>query len=304
MAKYLLIINPKSSKGKGKAKAERIRELFLKNGISVDIAYTERPGHAAELAFNGSTDGYDVIIACGGDGSVNEVINGIMRSKKSVKMGIIPIGRGNDIAWNYDIKGSIEDSVSKIVSGKGKFVDVGLVKGGRYPEGRYFLNGNGYGFEPLVTCLAMDFKRVNGIISYVLAFIRIMLSPPSPYDVTIRTEREERHVRTQQISISIGRRMGSTFMLAPNAVVDDGLFDLMYTTHPFSRLSLILAVIRFLRGTHLKDKKDFEGYRTKEVHIKCPSGGVSSHVDGEIVSYNDGYDFDIEIKERRIYIFS
>ena len=304
MAEYLLIINPNSSKGKGRAKAQTIRNLFLENGKSIDIAYTRMEGHAFELALDGANSGYPAIIACGGDGSVNEVVNGIMRSGKAVKMGIIPIGRGNDIAWNYGIKGRLEDSVSKIIKGDGRYVDVGIVKGGRYPDGRYFLNGNGYGFEPLVTFLAMDFKKVNGIISYVLAFIRIMLSPPKPYEIVIKTEREERKVSTQQISISIGRRMGSTFILAPDAVVDDGYFDLMYTIHPFTRFSLILAVLRFLRGTHLKDKKDFEGYRTRSVRLSCPLGGVYSHVDGEIVSYGDGFDFDIDIIEKGIYIFS
>ena len=304
MAEYLLIINPNSSKGKGRKKAYMIKNLFLKSGKDVDIAYTEKEGHAFSLALIGAESGYSAIIACGGDGSVNEVANAIMRSGRDVKMGIIPIGRGNDIAWNYGIKSDIETSVRKIVSGDGRRVDVGLVKGGRYPDGRYFLNGNGYGFEPLVTFLAMDFKRVNGIISYILAFIRIMLSPPKPYDLVIRTEKEERRVMTQQISISIGKRMGSTFILAPNAIVDDGYFDLMYTIHPFTRLSLIAAVLRFLRGTHLKDKKDFEGYRTKKVDISCPSGGVFSHVDGEVVSYGDGSSFSVEIIEKGIYIFS
>ena len=91
MAEYLLIINPNSSKGKGQKKTERIRELFLQSGKDVDIAYTEREGHAETLAFSGAKKGYSAIIACGGDGSVNEVINGIMKSGRQVKMGIIPI---------------------------------------------------------------------------------------------------------------------------------------------------------------------------------------------------------------------
>ena len=303
MSEYLLIINPNSSKGKGRAKAERIRKLFQEMGKDVDIAYTEREGHAQSLALEGARKGYSAIIACGGDGAVNEVANGIMLSQKDVRMGIIPIGRGNDIAWNYGIKGGLSDSVSRIVNGRGKRVDVGLVKGGRYPGGRFFLNGNGYGFEPLVTFLAAELKHVNGIISYILAFIRIMLSPPKPYDVTIITEKETRRILTQQISVSIGVRMGSTFILAPNALVDDGYFDLMYTTHPFSRFSLFAAVLRFLRGTHLSDKKDFAGYRVKEVKIEGREAVLSSHVDGELVSYGDGKDFSVSILERGLFIF-
>lgn len=304
MSEFLLIINPNSAKGKGRKKAGKIKELFLSNGKSVDIVYTKRAGHAEALAYEGALNGYDAIIACGGDGSVNEVINGIMRSRREVKMGIIPIGRGNDIAWNYGIRGNLKDSVMRIVRGGGKKVDVGIVKGGHYPQGRYFLNGNGYGFEPLVTFLAMDFKRINGIISYILAFIRIMLNPPKPYDAVIKTEKEVSHVLTQQISVSIGRRMGSTFMLAPNAIIDDGYFDLMYTVHPFTRLSLFSAVLRFLRGTHLKDKKDFSSSRVERVWISCKDGGVSSHVDGEIISYGDGSDFLVEIIRQGVFVFS
>ncbi len=304
MPGYLLIINPKASKGKGKEKAETIRSYFEKAGIKADIAYTLSEGHAETIAYEAAEKGYENIIACGGDGSVNEVINGIMKSGKDVRMGIIPIGRGNDIAWNYGIGKNMEDSVSRIIRGEGRRVDVGLVRGGHFPDGRYFLNGNGYGFEPLVTFLAMDFKKVNGIVSYVLAFIRIMINPPKPYSVTIKTDEKVDEVETQQISVSIGRRMGSTFMLAPNAIVDDGYFDLMYTVHPFTRFSLILAVLRFLRGTHLKAKKDFEGYRTKKVEIISRRDDISSHVDGEVVSYGDGKDFSVEIIEKGVFIFS
>ncbi len=303
MPGILLIINPNSSKGNGKKKAEKIKAVFKEKGIDLDVSYTEKKGHAEKLSFDAAVSGkYETVIACGGDGSVNEVINGIMKSGKDVKMGIIPIGRGNDIAWNYGIK-SADDAIAKILNSRGKRVDVGIVKGGNYPEGRYFLNGNGYGFEPLVTFLAMDFKHVNGIISYILAFISIMINPPKPYSVTIKTEEKVRDVETQQISISIGRRMGSTFILAPNAVVDDGYFELMYTVHPFTRFSLLSAVFRFLRGTHLKCKKDFESYRTKSVEIISKRGVLSSHVDGEVISRDDGKDFSISIIEKGVFVF-
>ncbi len=304
MNEYLLIINPNASKGKGKKKAEKISRLFKERGKSVDIAYTEKPGHAEEIALSAAESGYRNIVVCGGDGSVNEAINGIMKSQREgISLGIIPIGRGNDIAWNYGIKTRTAENVEKIIKGNGRKVDVGIVKGGYYPEGRYFLNGNGYGFESLVSHLAMEFRHLNGVPSYVAAFIRMLIKPPKPYSVTIRTQEAEQKVETLQISVSIGRRMGGTFILAPDALVDDGYFELMYTLHAFTRISLFLAALRFLRGTHLKHKKDFSGYRTKRVEIIWHSGDISSHVDGEVVSHMDGRDFLVEILERSLFVY-
>lgn len=300
-----VIINPKASKGRAGGKAGEIERLFRKAGRNVFIAFTKAQGHAEELALSASRDGYDTIVAAGGDGCVNEVINGMMRYDNPLKpkLGIIPVGRGNDYAWAIGVPNDIGKAVDLIVSGVGAFVDVGVVRRLEKNSEQYFLNGNGYGFEPLVNFKAMEFKRVNGMASYVLGFIKIFFSPPKPYSIHLETKEESVDISTQQISVCIGQRMGSAFILAPQAKVDDGYFDLMYTKRPFTRFSLLLAVIWFLSGRHLEHKKFFCGYRTKSVKIRSLRAEVASHADGEIVAYMDGKDFDVDLIPAAVYVF-
>ena len=121
----LLIINPNASKGRGRKSAKLIQSIFKSRGRQCTVAYTKGAGHAATLARKGVQYEYKVIIAAGGDGTVNEVLNGIMFSGRSssVTMGIIPIGRGNDFAWCAGIPRKLEESIDLIINGSAKPVD-------------------------------------------------------------------------------------------------------------------------------------------------------------------------------------
>ena len=116
----LLIINPNASKGKGRKKAHEIKDAFQRNSRQCTIAYTKGPGHASILARKGVLYEYNVIVAAGGDGTVNEVLNGIMTAEghERVTMGIIPIGRGNDFAWSAGIPNNIDKAVKLILSNR------------------------------------------------------------------------------------------------------------------------------------------------------------------------------------------
>ena len=190
----LLIINPNASKGKGRKKAHEIKDAFQRNSRQCTIAYTKGPGHASILARKGVLYEYNVIVAAGGDGTVNEVLNGIMTAEghERVTMGIIPIGRGNDFAWSAGISNNIDKAVKLILSNRSEKVDVGLCVGTDHKEGLYFFNGAGFGFEPVVNFRAMGYRHLNGMPSYVAAFIYILFHFPSPYHVNITIDGEER----------------------------------------------------------------------------------------------------------------
>ena len=283
----LLIINPNASKGKGRKKAQVIKEAFQRNSRQCTVAYTRGPGHASILARKGVLYDYKVIIAAGGDGTVNEVLNGIMTAEdhSDVTMGIIPIGRGNDFAWFAGIPKNIDKAVRLIIENRTSAVDVGLCTGTDHKDGLYFFNGAGFGFEPAVNFRAMGYRHLNGMPSYIAAFLYILLHFPSPYHITLSIDGDERVLDTQQISVCNGRRMGSAFIMAPEAKLDDGFFDVMYTTHPFSSLRDVLrVVISFLRGSQVSDKDDFAYIRARHVAIDCPEGNVEAHCDGEVFS--------------------
>ncbi len=283
-----IILNPHAAKGKAKKQEPRIKALFSDAGYQVTLSYTEKGKGAENLAFQATCDKRDIIIAAGGDGTVNEVVNGILKAVHEQglpvpKLGVIPIGRGNDFAWGMGIPENLVSACKVIIQGKLRTIDAGIVYGGKYPEGRYFINGLGVGFEPLVNFLASDFKHVSGTPSYVLALIRILINYPAPYTVTISLDGKEVHVKTQQLSVCNGRRMGSAFLMGPDAIFDDGVFDVVYANAPIPSYKLVPLALSFFKGGQVK-KKEFSVERVKKLSMISSDYPMPVHVDGEEIS--------------------
>ena len=299
----LLIINPNASKGRGRKKAKEIQTLFREFGRECTVAYTRASGHAESLAKRGALYGYDTIVAAGGDGTVNETVNGIMKSGATgIRMGIIPIGRGNDFAWMAGIPNNQKKAVRLIAEGKASRIDVGLCVGTDHPDGMYFVNGAGFGFEPMVNFRAMEYRHLNRMLSYAVAFLYILCHPPKAYDVKIIIDGEEKKLQTQQISVSNGKRMGSAFIMAPLAVIDDGFFDVMFTNHPLDRKAIVKAVISFFRGSQTVDKDTFSYCRARNVIIKSSKAEVESHCDGELFTH-EGREFELSLLPGALELF-
>lgn len=280
----LIIINPNASKGEGLKKKDLILEAFSKRGIKPDVAQTEAAADAIRLAREGASAGYRTIIAAGGDGTVNEVANGIITSGVDVEMGIIPVGRGNDFAWVADIPSDIEEAVSLILDTPARYMDAGYLEGGDAQNGRYFLNGAGFGFEPSVTFKAGTYKHLNGTPSYVTALLACLIHLPAPYDVHLTVDGETQHLLTQQISVCNGRRMGSAFIMGPDAEINDGMLDIMYSVRPINRRQLMTLLVPFLKGT-IK-KSSLLGFRRgRSVSVVSSKPDLVIHADGEKISF-------------------
>lgn len=278
----LLIINPNASKGKGRHRAHEIRELLAGYGRACTVAYTREPGHARNLARRGASYGYRVIVAAGGDGTVNEVLNGIMHSGVSgISMGIIPIGRGNDFAWMAGIPSNAAEAARVIALSEPRPVDAGVCISPEHPDGMYFLNGTGFGFEPMVDFRAMGYRHLNGMLSYAVAFLYILRHPPKACHVSMEIDGSTVSVETQQISVCNGRRMGSAFIMAPIALIDDGKLDVVFTNHPLERMGLVKAVAAFFRGKQTTESQLFTYLRASRISIES-SGDLPVHCDGEV----------------------
>jgi diacylglycerol kinase (ATP) len=117
-----------------------------------------------------------VVVAVGGDGTANEVLNGLVRARQagcgSAALGLIPVGRGNDFAYGVGIGGGLEVAFQGLAGGQSRWIDVGLVVGGDYPHGRYFGNGVGIGFDAVVGFEALKLKRLHGFPSYIVAALK------------------------------------------------------------------------------------------------------------------------------------
>ncbi len=287
-----IVLNPNADKGGASRKRRQIEDAFTKHGIHYVIQETNGPLDAIGFARAAVEEGYRTIVAAGGDGTANEVVDGLIRGVRELspddssapRMGIIPVGRGNDFAFTAGIPTSIEEAVALIASGVSSPVDYGEVTGGRFPEGRCFLNGVGIGFEPMVNFYASDFKHVTGLASYVLALVKVIINYPRAARLDVLIDDSEQKVfETQQLSICNGRRMGAAFIMGPQAVIDDGYLDVVYANKPLSLTQILRLVLRFFKGTQLSTPH-FSMIRVKKIVLKNKNSEILCHTDGEEVS--------------------
>jgi diacylglycerol kinase (ATP) len=262
-----------------------IDHLANENHLSYAIVMTEYPGHAIELARQAALGGADIVVAVGGDGTSNEVLNGLMQAYyqgfTNSKLGIISIGRGNDLAYGFGIPAGLQEGFQLIMDGKPTTMDIGRVSGGDYPQGRYFGNGVGIGFDAIVGFEAVKLTHLHGFLNYVVAAIRtIFLYFRAPM-VEINYDNQQLTQPSLMVSIMNGRRMGGGFMMAPFARQDDGLLDLCVAGH-LSRLGILLMIPRFIKGTQASQPQIKTGSASK-IRVAALSGSLPAHADGETI---------------------
>src|SRR4030042_6799552 len=174
--KIIFIVNPISGQGAGKLTPPESERLAKDLHLDYEIVCTEQPGHAIYLAQQAAINGFNPVISVGGDGTSNEVLNGLMRAWnqgfKDTNMGIIGVGRGNDFAYGFSIPAGLDEGFKVIQKNQPRFMDVGFILGGDYPQGRYFGNGVGIGFDAVVGFEAAKLTHLHGFMNYVVAVLR------------------------------------------------------------------------------------------------------------------------------------
>jgi len=294
--KIWVILNPIAGKGKAAKQKPKIEDLLQKSGRDFEILLTEKPGDALNIAKNLQLGINDITVAAGGDGTCNEVINGLLQRPKNKEVseppifGIIPVGRGNDFSATPGIPSNVEKSISILLESKIQLIDAGFVKGGFFPDGRYFINGIGIGFDTKVGFEAAKLKIKSGITYAIGALILIIRYERSPV-LKICYDDKEVTIAAVLVSIVNGRRMGGSFFMGPKAILDDGLLDLCFVRHQPSRMSLIKILKHYTKGT----QEQCEGVymaRSKYFRLTALEGGMAAHCDGETVCY-DGKELEI-----------
>jgi len=283
MSHIKIIVNPVSGRGNGEKLYPVIENRFRELGSEFEICRTERPGHAIELAEQASYAGFDIVTAVGGDGTANEVLNGLMHAGKkgspTSAMGLISVGRGNDFAFGAQIPIDIDLACRSIKMGNRKWIDVGFVQGGDYPNGRYFGNGIGIGFDAVVGFEALKMRRLHGFPSYIAAALKTISLYFNAPPLLIEFDGKTISQPSLMVSVMNGRRMGGGFMMAPESLIDDGLFDLCIAGE-VSRLAIFGLILRFMRGTQVGHPAILTA-RANKVAINALEGGLPAHADGE-----------------------
>jgi len=282
-----VVLNPTAGKGKAGKLQNKIETILKASGRDFQIHTTKASGHAIDIVHSLPIKDDDITVAAGGDGTCNEVVNGLLtrrpRSATAPLFGIIPIGRGNDFSSTPGIPEDVEKAVKIILEGKERPLDAGLVKGGFFPDGRYFVNGVGMGFDTKVGFEAAKMKIKSGLTYTVGALITLIKYEPSP---VVHMKYDEKEVTLASVIISIvnGRRMGGSFYMGPNALLDDGLFDICYVRHQEKRSQLLKIFSHYKKGTQAECPGVYTS-KAANFHLKALEGGMAVHCDGETVCY-------------------
>ena len=279
-----VILNPSAGKGKSGRVWMRAKERLDRSGQQYEFRVTSRRGEASAMASEASTRR---VVAVGGDGTLQEVANGLIGTEKL--MGIIPAGSGNDLIKSLGIPSAAEPAVDIILAGTTRRIDAGRVAcsakhdaNADDPGGRYFVNGVGVGFDAAVAARTQQIPRLTGTALYLAAVFQTLGSYQSPlFRVMMNGDvLESRHLL---VAIGNGRCAGGGFFLTPEATVDDGLLDVCLIGE--ARVPRILTLMpRAMSGRH-GSAREVSFARTEEIRLSAEDG-FYVHADGEIVGRN------------------
>ncbi len=269
----LFVVNPVSGGGKTfRHRWPEVEGILHRRGTEYDMVMTEYPGHAIRLAEEAVREGRELIVTVGGDGTLNEVGNGILREAAGGEvpcLGVIPGGRGSDFHRALGIAHDSEGSLEAVLEGKPRPIDAGLIHyvlDGKEEE-RYFFNICGTGFDAEVTARA---NRMPGFLGGILPYFLAALVSPfmlEPKKVTLTVDGNERDLgEIAGIVVANGMYYGSGMKVSPHSLMDDGLFNLIIMKKKAPR-KLLLRPHWIYQGRHV-DMPDIEELTARELAIE------------------------------------
>ena len=298
-----VILNPAAGHGNGARLLPSIETSLTRHALDYDLVCTDHPGHAIALTGQAVQDGVEMIVAAGGDGTLNEVVNGLMQARLTGRplpvLGVLCAGRGNDFSGSIGIPEEIDLACGLLKTGQARLLDIGRVTGGIHPEGRYFINCVGVGFDAVGTIEAAKLPRWGGSLSFLIAILKtIFLYNHAPL-ATIEFGGQTLEQRSLMISIMNGRRLGGQFFMAPDSKPDDGLLDLCIAEQ-MSSFQILRLVPHFMHGTQASQKTIKTG-RAARIQIDGLDGPLPAQTDGEIIS-TEGRSLLVELLPRQIKV--
>ena len=287
--KWAFIVNPVSGNGYAKKHLQHIKDKIQNSGIEAETVLTEKKGHAADLAADFADKGFNNIIAVGGDGTVNEIVRGII--DKDVTLGVVPAGTGNDFVQIPGFKGNFTEEDWKTFFDKNTIkMDVGRC------NGNYFLNGMGLGFDAQVAAenyTEGDKVKQGSASKYLWHIVKTLLFFKEKQMYSLINGNKEQ-TKCFINTISIGRRFAGGFYLTPKASANDGLLDVcMIKELAFpGRIKIFLKVPK---GSHIDDP-NVNYYQTDRLSLEFDEE-VPYHLDGELFFASK---FEVDILPERL----
>ncbi|MEH7238960.1 diacylglycerol/lipid kinase family protein [Bacillus sp. JJ1562] len=306
MKLLIFIVNQKAGNGKGLKVWKKLKHELERKKVYYRSFFTKHPNHAQELARQiGSMfeDKVEAVIAVGGDGTINEVVNGMVHYPE-IKVGYIPAGSGNDFSRGFKVPKSPLDALSFILrnkSNKGKWFDIGKCRVQGKSNSSYFVSSLGTGFDAAVSKLTNESKMKKylnkvhlGSLAYVGALIRLLFS----YHLTsVSLNIDGKYYQYDNVwfvTVSNQPFYGGGMKISPKANTMDGIFDVT-VVHNLSRLKLLFVFVTVFFGAHTKFK---EIAQHRGVNIKVESDEkMLVHADGELIGQ---IPVQVEVQHRKL----
>lgn len=279
-----VIVNPIAGAGRTARRWPEIMRLLKSLGLNFEYDLTEAPGHAIELAKSAAKKGYKLVVSVGGDGTINEVVNGLYDagSLGDIMLGIIGTGAGSDYIRTIGIPRHYKEACNRLTNPRRLEVDLGVaeyVTNGQIVK-RVFVNFAGLGFDAeVVRATTQRFKALGSMPSYLMGLLTTFLFYKNRnVSLIVDGQADERTVCT--VVVSNGKYGGGGMLVAPNANPTDGFFDVLIIDD-LGKLDLLWSLPRIYKGTHLTHPK-VTIKRAREIDIR-PRQQMSVQADGELL---------------------
>lgn len=281
-ARHLFIVNPQARHGEGENAAPVIERLLAH--VPHDMVETVSPGHATDLA--ASAEGYDVVIAVGGDGTVHEVLNGLMRRPAGSRpaLGVLPTGSGNDTCRTYGVPLDLSEAVLVLASGERRRFDVGVC------NGLYFNNSFAAGLDAKVTAKAVEYKitkQRSGLWLYLTALLHVLFKDLGAFRLRVSFDRAEAtELETLIVAVTNGATYGGGFKITPEADPTDGVFDVCMID-PLSLHEALWRLPFVIAGKHTNmNVVHMSRHTSVSIESEAP---LPAQIDGEVL-YEKSYE--------------
>jgi diacylglycerol kinase (ATP) len=275
-----VILNPYSNRWNSQKRWPEAESALKAASVDFDLAVSQKKGQIVELAERAVHEQFSPIIVAGGDGSIGDAVNGLMRAIQSTKgqvapLGIMPTGSANDLIYALGLPANLNEAAKVIAAGKIRAMDLGKL------NGRYFVNNSAGGLEPYITTKQERIQWVKGIPRYVVAAVQGIMDKPE-WHGKIKWDDGEYNGPISLITVGNGQRSGGFFM-APHADLFDGKLTLVYG-YRATRLSMFHALPRAFnpdKGSYVELDGIRELHTTRaSIHLDERS---PAHTDGELL---------------------
>ena len=292
-----LFLNPTAGRGRAGKREPRIRKLLTDAGLSIERHLSQGVGDLEAQVRDCVDSGVTRIVVAGGDGSVHEAANGIMRADGDATLGIVPTGTGNDFAKAAGVTLDWEHASTLLAHRIGADEHPRRVDVGRMND-RFFVNGAGVGLDARVTRIARSYRLPIGDLVYLLAIFRSMAEGIATPEMRISTNGKTRTGPVTLANIASGPWIGGMFNIAPLAEIDDGRFDLLIV-EPVTRPRIFTLLPKLMSGTHMEET-EISHESVTQVTIEAAEP-VDAHLDGEMQPLQKR--FEIELLAGALQLF-